>query len=101
MEFLITPCSQLLTLAGPAAPRRGREQSELGLVEDGAVWIIDDRIQMAGPRAQVEKSAGARHLFKISAENCVVMPGFVDCHSRPVFMEPRIHDYEQRIKGSS
>jgi imidazolonepropionase len=101
MEFLISPCSQLLTLAGPAAPRRGKEQSELGLVEDGAVWVINDRIQMAGPRAQVEKSAGARHLFRISAENCVVMPGFVDCHSHPVFMEPRIHDYEQRIKGSS
>jgi imidazolonepropionase len=101
MEFLISPCSQLLTLAGPAAPRRGKEQRELGLVEDGAVWILNDKIQMAGPRAKVEKSAGARHLFKISAENCVVMPGFVDCHSHPVFMEPRIHYYEQRIMGSS
>jgi imidazolonepropionase len=101
MEFLISPCSQLLTLAGPAAQRRGIEQSELGLIEDGAVWIVNDKIRMAGPRAKVEKSAGARHLFKISAENCVVMPGFVDCHSHPVFVEPRIHDYEQRIQGSS
>ena len=29
------------------------------------------------------------------------MPGFVDCHSHPVFMESRINDFEQRIKGHS
>jgi imidazolonepropionase len=101
MEYLISPCSQLLTLAGPAAPRKGTDQAELGAVEEGAVWIIDDRIQMAGPRAQVEQSAGTRNALKISADGCVVMPGFVDCHSHPVFMGSRIHDFEQQIKGRS
>ena len=101
MEYLISPCSQLLTLAGPAAPRKGKEQAELGAVEEGAVWIIGDRIQMAGPRAQVEQSAGTRKALRISADGCVVMPGFVDCHSHPVFMGSRIHEFEQRIKGSS
>jgi imidazolonepropionase len=101
MEYLISPCSQLLTLAGPDAPRKGKEQSELSIIENGAVWIVDHHIQMAGPRAQVEKSSGSHHISKISAEGCVVLPGFVDCHTHPVFMEPRIRDYEQRIKGSS
>jgi imidazolonepropionase len=101
MEHLISPCSEVLTLSGPAAPRRGREQAELGMIEDGAVWILNDRIQMAGPREEVERSAGKRHIARISAENCVVMPGFVDCHSHPVFTEFRLHDFEQRIKGCS
>jgi imidazolonepropionase len=101
MELLISPCSQLLTLAGPAAPRRGAEQAELGLIVDGAVWIVDGRIKMAGPRSQVEQAVGARSIPGISAEGCVVMPGFVDCHSHPVFMESRISDFERRIKGSS
>jgi imidazolonepropionase len=101
MEYLISPCSQLLTLAGPAAPRKGNDQVELGLVEDGAVWIVDDRIQMAGPRSDVEQAVGTQNISKISAADCIIMPGFVDCHSHPVFMDSRIHDFEQRIKGHS
>jgi imidazolonepropionase len=101
MEHLVSPCSKLLTLAGPAAPRRGREQAELGVIDDGAVWIINDRIQMAGPRSEVERSAGKRHIARISADGSVVMPGFVDCHSHPVFTEFRLHDFEQRINGCS
>ncbi len=101
MEYLISPCSQLLTLAGPAAPRRGKDQAELGMIENGAVWIVDNHIQMAGPRAKVEKAAVSHNINRISAEGCVVLPGFVDCHSHPVFMESRIHDFEQRILGSS
>jgi imidazolonepropionase len=101
MEYLISPCSQLLTLAGRAAPRRGKEQAELGVIEDGAIWIADRHIQMAGPRSKVEKAVGARNISKIPAENFVVMPGFVDCHSHPVFMESRIHDFEQQIQGLS
>jgi len=101
MEYLISPCSQLLTLAGPAGARRGKGQAELGLIEDGAVWIVDGRIQMAGLRDNVERAVGTRSLSRISAEDCVVMPGFVDCHSHPVFMESRIRDFEQRIMGST
>ena len=101
VEYLISPCSQLLTLAGPAGARRGKDQAELGLVEDGAVWIVDGRIQMAGARREVEQAAGTRSISRISAEGCVVMPGFVDCHSHPVFMDSRIHDFEQRIMGCS
>jgi imidazolonepropionase len=101
MEYLISPCSQLLTLAGPAGARKGKDQAELGLVEDGAVWVVDGRIQMAGPRDKVDQAIGARNVAKNSAEGCVVMPGFVDCHSHPVFMESRIRDFEQRIMGRS
>jgi imidazolonepropionase len=99
MEHLISPCSQLLTLAGPAAPRKGKEQAELELIENGAVWILDDHIQMAGRRSQVERAVGKRHVPKISAEGCVVMPGLVDCHSHSFFMGPRLSDFELRIKG--
>ncbi|HTY64620.1 MAG TPA: imidazolonepropionase [Acidobacteriota bacterium] len=99
MEYLISPCAQLLTLAGTAGARRGKGQTDLGLVEDGAVWMVDGRIQMAGHRDNVEQAVGSRRISRISAEDCVVMPGFVDCHSHPVFMESRIRDFEQRIMG--
>jgi imidazolonepropionase len=101
MEYLISPCSQLLTLSGPAAPRRGKMQAELGLVEDGAVWIENGRIKMAGRRSHIESWVGSRDIAQISAAGCVVMPGFVDCHSHPVFTEARIDDFEWRIQGMS
>ncbi len=101
MDYLISPCSQLLTLAGPARARRGKGQGDVGLVTDGAVWIAGGRIRMAGPRGAVERAAGDRDIAKVSAEGCVVMPGFVDCHAHPVFTESRIADYEQRILGRS
>jgi imidazolonepropionase len=101
MEYLISPCSQLLTLSGPAAPRRGKIQAELGLVEDGAVWIENNRIKMAGHRPHIERAIGSRDIIRISAAGNVVMPGFVDCHSHPVFTDARIDDFEWRIQGMS
>ena len=34
--FAVAGCSQLVTLRGPARPRRGEEVRELGIIEDGA-----------------------------------------------------------------
>jgi imidazolonepropionase len=31
----------------------------------------------------------------------VVLPGFVDSHTHPVFMHPRLVDFEKRISGAS
>jgi len=101
MEYLISPCSQLLTLAGAAGPRRGKEQADVGLIEDGALWIVDNQIKMAGARVEVEQALKGRNIAIIPARDCVVMPGFVDCHAHPVFMESRLQEFEQRILGSS
>ncbi|HEV2447563.1 MAG TPA: amidohydrolase family protein, partial [Candidatus Sulfopaludibacter sp.] len=87
---------QLLTLAGPAAPRRGRDLSELGIIEDGAVLTRGAVIERVGRTPELE--AEARHL-KAEAIDCqgrVVMPGFVDCHTHLVFAGHRLEDYELR-----
>jgi imidazolonepropionase len=31
----------------------------------------------------------------------VVLPGFVDSHTHPVFMNPRLVDFEKRIAGAT
>jgi imidazolonepropionase len=101
MELLISPCTQLLTLAGPSSARRGRQQSELGLLSDGAVLIENSTIKIAGPRAEIEQAVGAREITRINAENCVVLPGFVDSHAHPVFAASREREFEQLIQGMS
>jgi imidazolonepropionase len=101
MELLISPCKQLLTLAGPPGPRRSQDQSTLGIIEDGALWISGTLIKRSGPRKEVERDLNTRKLRRISAEDCIVMPGFVDSHSHPVFLSAREDEYELRILGKT
>lgn len=99
MKYLVVNASQLLTMSGPDRPRAGAEMSKLGLVMNGAVLIEDGVILAAGLKDVVqlhEKAAGAR---LVDAGGRVVMPGFVDSHSHPVFTAPRLGDFESRVAG--
>lgn len=45
-----------------------------------------------------------KHRRKITEVDCsggVVLPGFVDSHTHPVFVDPRLVDFEKRIEGAS
>ncbi|HXF05062.1 MAG TPA: imidazolonepropionase [Blastocatellia bacterium] len=96
--LLITGARQVVTLAGPARPRRGREMSELGIIEDGALLITDEVIAAVGPRAQVEALAPP-DAQRIDAGGGVVLPGLVDAHTHPVFAGDRADEFELRTMG--
>ncbi len=97
-DWLITGCSQLLTLHG-SAPRRGRALRELGIISDGAVLVRDDRIVAIGTQHRVERMRQARRAEKIDLGGRVVLPGFVDSHTHLIFPASRADEYEQRISG--
>lgn len=99
-DWLITGCSELLTLRGPV-PRRGRALENLGIVPDGALLIHNDRIAAVGSRRQVERLRGARGAEKLDLGGRVVLPGFVDSHTHLVFPASRVAEYEQRIRGAT
>jgi len=101
MYLLISPCTQLLTLAGSPLPRRGSSQAELSIIQQGAVLIEGETIHRIGPAEEVERDLENLPMERVSAEGCVVMPGFVDSHAHPVFVKPRDDEYELRIKGST
>jgi imidazolonepropionase len=101
MKSLIVNASELLTMTGPARPRRGKEMSRLGLIRDGAVLVDEGLIVAAGLRQVVLKHPQAKGARVIDAGGRVVLPGFVDSHSHPVFVEPRLKDFESRIQGKS
>src|SRR5579883_2223855 len=81
-EFAVWNC-QLITLAGPARPRTGAEMREIGVIPDGGLLVRDGRIAAAGKRAEIERLAGGAEV--IDAGGRVVLPGFVDAHTHPVF----------------
>jgi imidazolonepropionase len=97
-ELLIVNASQLVTLAGVARPRTGAEMRELAIINDGAVLVRDGLITATGSYAEVSARASANCQL-LDAGNCVVMPGFVDAHTHPVFAGTREDEYEMRAAG--
>ena len=98
--LLITGCSELLTLRGPA-PRRGRALADLAILHDGAVLVRDGMIAAVGPRRQVARLSDARRARKLDLGGRVVLPGFVDSHTHLIFAGSRADEYEKRLAGAT
>ncbi len=100
-SLAVINCSQVVTLAGPARPRVGAELRELSIIEGGALLVGGDRIDRAASRGEIES------LIEKVGEDCeiidaggrVVLPGFVDAHTHPVFAGTRAGEFEERAEG--
>jgi imidazolonepropionase len=96
----IINCSQVVTLAGPARPRVGPEMRELGIVSHGGMLVRDGLIARVGTCAEVESSIDAG-VTVIDAGGRVLLPGFVDAHTHPVFAGTRVDEFEERSRGAT
>jgi imidazolonepropionase len=106
MSILLTHAAQLLTLRSRRngnGPRRGSDMREMGIIEDGALLSADGRIAAVGATDEVTKQLASRpaDLEEIDCSGKVVLPGFVDSHTHPVFTTPRLVDFEKRIAGAN
>jgi imidazolonepropionase len=73
---------------------------ELAVVRDGAMLVRDGRIERVGSRQEIERAAGA-DIEVIDAGGRIVMPGFVDAHTHPVFAGTRADEFEERMQGTT
>src|SRR5215211_1537329 len=96
----VVNCSQLVTLAGPARPRVGPELRELGIVANGGLFVRDGLIERVGSRDEIETLID-RDTEVVDALGRVVLPGFVDAHTHPVFGGTRVDEFEERSKGAT
>lgn len=104
--LLLANIGQLLTLRSAAdGPRRGASLSELGIIRDAALLCIGGKIVSVGTRKDALRDPWLRkNRKKINEIDCggrVVLPGFVDSHTHPVFTHPRLVDFEKRVSGAS
>ncbi|MDQ7798070.1 MAG: imidazolonepropionase [Candidatus Edwardsbacteria bacterium] len=82
--------------------RVGSAMSDLGIIEDGLVAIENDKIVAVGKTSDLKpKLKLLPHTKVIDAENQVVMPGFVDCHTHLVYGGSREDEFEMRASGVS
>ena len=102
--LLLVNIGQLLTLRGKS-PRRVPDLNDPGVIEEAAVLCIDGKIAAAGKWKEVSRhpalKAHRKKLEEIDCQGKVVLPGFVDSHTHPVFAAPRLVDFEKRIAGAS
>jgi imidazolonepropionase len=93
-------CSQVVTLAGPARPRVGPEMREVGIVARGGLFVRGGVIERVGTAAEIEALFGS-DTEVIDAGGRVVLPGFVDAHTHPVFAGTRVEEFEERSRGAT
>jgi imidazolonepropionase len=98
---------QLLTISAGSVtrPRRGLELKKLGIIKDGAVLCLGGKIVSVGTTngalCDPWLKKNRKRVTEIDCTGKVVLPGFVDSHTHPVFVSPRLVDFEKRIEGAS
>jgi imidazolonepropionase len=104
--LLLLNIAHLLTLRSAAnGPRRGASLSDLGIVQDAAVLCIAGKIVSVGTTKDALRDPwlkkNRKKITEIDCRGRVVLPGFVDSHTHPVFTHPRLVDFEKRISGAN
>jgi len=96
----VVNCIQVVTLAGPARPRVGPELRELGIIANGGMFVRDGRIEKVGNADEIEPLINGDTAV-VDARGQVLMPGFVDAHTHPVFSGTRVEEFEERAQGAT
>src|SRR5829696_5053368 len=73
---------------------------ELGIVARGALFARDGLIERIGTVAEVAKLIDDGTAV-IDAGGRVLLPGFVDAHTHPVFAGTRVDEFEERAAGAT
>lgn len=99
VDMMISNIKQLITLRGTPQPKTGKEMEDLSIIEDGAIAIDKGKIVAVGKSPEIDQNFTTPNF--VNARHKVVMPGFVDPHTHPVFVNTRENEFEMRIKGKS
>ena len=98
--ILIKHASELVTCNG-TAPKHGSGMSDIGIIPDGAVLIMDHEIVLTGTTESVLRQADESACEVIDASGKTVLPGFVDSHTHFIFGGYRADEFSWRLKGDT
>lgn len=97
-DLIIYNAGQLLTCASNEKPKKGNKMSDLGIIENGAVAVLNGKIEAIDTTENLLTEFESDKM--IDAQKKVVSPGFVECHTHIVFAGNRLNEFELKIKGA-
>lgn len=75
------------------------------MIGDAAVLCLGGKIVSVGSTKDALRDSwlkkNRKTITEIDCRGRVVLPGFVDSHTHPVFTDPRLIDFEKRLAGAS
>jgi imidazolonepropionase len=89
-----------VTCSGFAA-KKGKAMSDIGIIEDGAVAVLNGRIIHVGTTNDVLSCINEEEYTVIDAKGKALLPGFVDSHTHFVFGGYREEEFSWRLRGDS
>lgn len=75
------------------------QDSDGGMIENGAIAARDGAIVFAGPAAELPTDLDAKE--RIACDGRWITPGLIDCHSHIVHGGNRAREFEMRLDGAS
>ncbi len=97
-DLIVSNIGQLVTCASGGKPKCGAAMQDVGLIENGAVAILNGKFVSVGGLSEVLREYQSDNM--IDADGQVVCPGFVDPHTHIVFAGDRLNEFELKIKGA-
>ena len=95
MPALLFRNARILTLRGPAGPRRGPALRDLGVIPHGEALVTDGKIAAVAEKIDAPPADAE----VIDAAGRVLMPGFVDCHTHACWAGDRLDEWEKKLNG--
>lgn len=98
MKTLLTDISQIVTVdTGGKNFKRGKEMSDLSLLENHSILIEDGKILDF-----ISNFSSIPTFDKIiSCNGKVVLPGFVECHTHALFAGSRADEFVRKLNGAT
>ena len=112
MNNLLIINARIITLASEkyTNPRRGpAAMRDLGIIDNGYIVIDSDKgiITQVGSMNHWNRNGmkaanlNLLHLRTINAQNKILLPGFIDCHTHACWAGSRLDEFQQKLEGTS
>ena len=75
--------------------------ADIGIINDGAMWIEDGVIRRVGTTDEVLSGIDAAEAEVLDAAGRCVLPGFVDPHTHFLFAGNRAEEFSWRLRGDT